>query len=257
MDTQIKDTNKENETAGDGNNRKDIKYYIKPYSLIYSSIIDILPIMEIPKLFASLDGGSNGKPKLRLNPNLSFYADYWRTIDPIDRHAINQYHAIAGAHNLLWEEIYKRTTTKAWEQDQKGVGSCDIPDAYATDGLDSVFTFDLIQLRNRRSNETPINGRLNGCPHHREGVGCVLKELKGPKCLDYIDLYIDDEIERRFGVCLMPIKPYLDRVGLAGADQNIIPLTLHPEVNDEFTLKTIGAINQVTDYIKGFPILPK
>ena len=107
------------------------------------------------------------------------------------------------------------------------------------------------------SNETPINGRLNGCPHHREGVGCVLKELKGPKCLDYIDLYIDDEIERRFGVCLMPIKPYLDRVGLAGADQNIIPLTLHPEVNDEFTLKTIGAINQVTDYIKGFPILPK
>lgn len=211
--------------------------------------------MEIQRFLASPDGGSVGKTKPRLNPNLSTYAEYWQSIDPVEQHAIGQYHAIAGAHNNLWDEIYKRTLTKAWQEDPRGLGSCAIPDSYATDGLDSVFTFDLIQLRNRRSNETPVANHLNGCPHHREGVGCVLNELKGPKCLDYVDMYIDDEIEQRFGICLMPVKPYLDRVGLAGADQSIVPMVLHPEVNDEFTAKTVAAINQVTDYIKTFPIL--
>lgn len=194
-------------------------------------------------------------PSFKINPGLSSFTEYWESIDPVERKAIGQYMAIAGAHDSLWREIYKRTTTKAWEQDPKGLGSCDITDENATDGLGAVYTDDLIQLRNRKSNETLLVGKKGGCPHHRPGVGCDLGNLKGPICLDYIDLYMDDEIEERFGICLMPVKPYLDRVGLAGVDQSVIPWEFNPELNDEFTAKTVSAINDVTDFIKGFPIL--
>ena len=98
-------------------------------------------------------------------------------------------------------------------------------------------------------------GKKGGCPNHRPGIGCSLGNLKGPICLDYIDLYVDDEIAFRFGICLMPVKSYLLYVGLAGVDQSIIPFEFHPEVNDGFTRKTVASINMVTDYIKGFPIL--
>ncbi len=63
--------------------------------------------MEIQRFVASPDGGSIGKHKPKLNPNLSSYAEYWHSIDPIKRHAIGQYHAIAGAHNSLWMKYIK------------------------------------------------------------------------------------------------------------------------------------------------------
>ncbi len=211
--------------------------------------------MEIPRFLASPDSGPYTQPGFRINPNLISFAEYWASIDPSEIPAIEQYQAIAGDYYNLWKEIYLRTTTKEWERDPQGLGTCAISDEYATDGLDVVNQFDIIELRNRRNNETPLMGKTKGCPHHRPGVGCVLGDLKGPKCLDYIALYMDDEIEERFGICLMPIKPYLLRVGLAGVDQSIIPFEFHPEVNDGFTKLTVASISTVTEYIKTFPIL--
>lgn len=190
------------------------------------------------------------------NPRKSTYAEFWQGLEEPVAHAVSQYQAIAGAHNTMWLEIYKRTRQRAWEMDGRGVGSCEIPDSYALDGLDTIFNYELIQLRNRRSNETPVAGKMLGCPHHRPNIGCDLVNLKGPKCLDYTDMYTDEEVQDRFGICIMPIKPYLDRIGQAGADQALPgPLGFHPEVNDDFTIKTVAAIDQVTEYIKTFPLV--
>ncbi len=211
--------------------------------------------MENPKFIPRPDISPYMTPGFQHNPNLSTYADFKAEIESPIAHAISQYQAIAGAHNTLWLEIYKRIAKRAWEMDGIGVGSCEIPDEYAVDGLDTVFNYELIELRNRRSNETPVSGKMVGCPHHRPGIGCDLINLKGPKCLDYIDLYADEEIQERFGICLMPIKPYLDRVGQAGADQTKLGvLGFHPQVNDEFTAKTVASIDQVIAYIETFPI---
>lgn len=229
--------------------------YDKSYSLILCLTLGILTTMEIPKFFASPDSGSYTQPGFKINPHRPSFAEIWADIEPGEIAAIEQYQAIAGAYNNLWKEIYLRTTTKEWERDPQGLGSCNISDEHATDGLDTVFTHDLIQLRNSRNNETPLMGKMSGCPHLRPNVGCVLGDLKGPKCLDYTPLYMDDELEERFGICLMPVQPYLLRVGLAGVNQSIIPFEFHPEVNDGFTRNTVASINMVTDYIKGFPIL--
>lgn len=211
--------------------------------------------MEIPKLFTPPDSGPYAQPGFKINPNLESFKEYWQSLEPREGECISQYQAIAGAYDNLWKEIYKRTTTKEWEQDPQGLGSCNISDEYATDGLDAVYAHDLISLRNLRNNETPLMGKKTGCPHLRPDIGCILGDLKGPKCLDYTALYIDDEIEERFGICLMPVRPYLLQVGLAGVDQSVIPWEFHPEVNDEFTRKTVESITAVTDYIKEFPIL--
>jgi len=190
--------------------------------------------MEIPKFFASPDSSSYTQPGFKINPNLSTFAEYWQSLNPRERQAIEQYMAIANADNNLWQEIYKRIDiAKSWERDPRGIGSCDMSD----------------------KSITPLMGKKGGCPHHRPGVGCVLGGLKTPLCLDYIDLFVKPAIEARFGICLMPVEPYLRRVGLAGVDQSIIPWEFHPEVNNEFTRKTVASINMVTDYIKGFPIL--
>lgn len=211
--------------------------------------------MENPKFIPLPDISPYMAPGFQHNPSISTYTQFKEEIDGPIAHAVSQYQAIAGAHEKMWLEIYKRTDQKAWEMDGKGVGSCAIPDAYALDGLDTVFNYELIELRNRRSNETPVNGKMVGCPHHRPGIGCDLVNLKGPKCLDYVDMYTDEEVQNRFGICLLPIKPYLDRIGQAGVNQTLPgPLVFHPEVNDDFTLKTVAAINQVTDYIKSFPL---
>ena len=162
---------------------------------------------------------------------------------------------IANAHDSLWQEIYKRTTTKSWERDPKGIGSCNVSDEIVTEGLATPFKSDLIQLRNRRSNEVPLTGTNGGCPHHRPNVGCVLGGLKAPLCLDYEDLFMKPEIEARFGICLMPVKPYLLHVVDAQVDQNGTPINFDPKENADFTARTVASINLVTDYIKEFPIL--
>lgn len=191
----------------------------------------------------------------RRNPDLSSFAEFWASIDPLERRVIGQYQEIAGAYDALWQVIYARTITKAWETDPKSLGSCAVSDEVATDGLDVIHQYEIIQLRNRRNNETPLNGKTQGCPHHRPNTGCILGDLKGPKCLDYVDMYIDDEIEERFGICLMPVKPYLLYVGQGGVDQSIAPWRFHPEANESFVVKTITAINQVREYVEAFPVL--
>ncbi len=212
--------------------------------------------MEIPRFLASPDSGPYTQPGFKINPNLSTFAEYWQSLDPSERRAIKQYMAIVNADTNLWQEIYKRIDiAKSWERDPRGIGSCDMSDKSITEGLVTPFKADLIQLRDRRNNETPLMGKKGGCPHHRPGVGCVLGGLKTPLCLDYIDLFVKPAIEARFGICLMPVEPYLLHVGLAGVDQSIIPWEFHPEVNDEFTRKTVASITAVTDYIKTFPIL--
>ncbi len=208
--------------------------------------------MERPKFFASSDSGPYTQSGFKINPNLSSFGEHWQSLDPQRRHVIEQYQAIAAAYDQLWQEIYPRTPIKPWEQDSTGLGSCDISEEFAAGGLDAISPSQVIELRHRRNNETPLMGKKGGCPNHRPGIGCSLGDLKGPICLDYIDLYMDDEIEFRFGICLMPVKSYLLQVGRGAADQN----GLHPEANDELTQATVASIQRVTDYIKGFPIIP-
>jgi len=122
------------------------------------------------------------------------------------------------------------------------LGSCAITGEEASQGLEELGIREgLIELRNSRSNETPGVQSKKACPHHRLGIGCAIGDLKSPYCLDYIEFYLDDEIEERFGLCLMPIKPYLERA-VSGEEGDLIP-------------KSISSINQVREFIEGFPIL--
>jgi hypothetical protein len=191
--------------------------------------------------FSALSDSPYTKPDLKINPKLSGFAQYYESINPKEKKAVEEYMAIAGAYNNLWLEIYKRTTTKSWERDSRGLGSCGVSNECAKTGFeDTLVPNHLIRLRELRNNEIPKDGKNEGCPCHRPGVGCVVADLKGPLCLDYVDLYMKPEIEARFGICLMPIKPYLVRAGRSG---------------DGFADKTVTAINKVKDYITEFPIL--
>lgn len=175
------------------------------------------------------------------NPNLSSFADFWKSIDPAEQHAINRYQEIAGAYNDLWKAIYLRTETKSWENDPQKLGSCAISDIDSLQGMPDLILADMAELRNRRSNETSGGRNSIGCPHHRKESGCVLEELKGPYCIDYVDFYLDDEIEERFGLCLMPIMPYLERV-----------VSVEEE---DLSSRVISSMIQVQEFIETFPIL--
>src|SRR3989344_6744497 len=100
------------------------------------------------------------------NPDLSSYAQYWNSIGAPEKTKIKEYQVIAGAYDALWRAIYLRTETKAWELDPKSLGSCDITDEEATQGLDILVGEELIELRNRRSNESAGTNKGRGCPHH-------------------------------------------------------------------------------------------
>lgn len=177
---------------------------------------------------------------LELSPRETYHL---KSLDSPGRFAIEQYMQIAGAHNSLWQEIYLRTATKEWVTD--GFGSCDITKEDSEIGIIEEIKPDLIGLREIRNEETDGKRNRRGCPNHRDGAGCILGNLKSPHCLDYMPFYLDDEIEQRFGICLMPIKPYLDRVSnLQNSNMG---------ETEKFTSDTLEAIEKLTDYIKSFP----
>ncbi len=170
------------------------------------------------------------------------------------QHIAHQYVAVAGALDRLWKEISLRTNNSLWRQEgpYKGAGSCrDVDKALAEDLL-SDFT--IIQLRDKRNYETP--GKVRYCPNHRVGKGCVLGDLKSPRCLDHIDDGHEEEIQARFGICLLDMRDPLLQIQGGGTNRpRNGDYTLRPEVNDEFVRVTVAGIEHLTDYIKSFPVL--
>lgn len=218
---------------------------------------------EIDDLFASQRSRieqqvRNTDPAVRISEEeLRDYLSHQKKI----QHIAHQYVAVAGALNRLWKEISVRTTQESWRKDEStpwgsyyGAGSCrDVDKALAEDLLDGPAQFDIIQLRDQRNYRTP--GETRFCPNHRVGKGCVLGDLKSPRCLDHIDGGHHEEIQERFGICLLDMRVPLLQIQGGGRNPRNGDYMLRPEVNDEFVRVTIAGIEHLTDYIKTFPIL--
>lgn len=189
----------------------------------------------------------------KTNPAISTFSEYMDTLDSNQLEVLGQYILVTNAHNRLWQEIYKRTQTKSWKSDPNGIGSCNVSDELSLSGVPNTpFRQNLIEIRNRVNNQTPQNGKNGGCPNHRPNIGCVIGVLKGPLCLDYEDLFMKPEIEKRFGICLMPIKPYLDRISRGGSSR--LGNSINPDLNREYALQAANSINNLTEFIMSFPV---
>lgn len=181
-----------------------------------------------------------------------FYAEYEADIEPDEMYVIRQYQAVAGAFDQLWKEISLRTNKGEWRED--GVGSCRIDKPLSEDLLDGPVSLKIIGLRERKDHET-TGWTGHACPYHRPGQGCILGNLKSPRCLDHHDYQHDEEIEERFGLCIMDMRAPLARILMGGWNPKTTVAELKPQVNDELVKTMVAGTQAVIDHIKTFPIL--
>lgn len=183
--------------------------------------------------------------------NYTSFQEYETQLRPEHALIIHQYRKVAGAMDIFWKEISIRTNGGSWRED--GVGSCDIDKALSEDLIDGPTFGDIVRLRERRNYETP--GERRYCPYHRIGKGCVLGDLKSPRCLDHVDYGHFEEIPERFGIQIPDMRTPLHRILLGGMNPREGDWKIKPHVNDEFVQTTYDEITGLTEYIKTFPIL--
>lgn len=179
------------------------------------------------------------------------YSGYFNCLPREKQHIIWQYQAVGGALDELWKEICLRTETALWKQD--GVGSCDADRFFSEEGLALVIRLEIVRLKELRSREYPGYNYQAVCPYHRPMIGCIAGDLRGPKCFNFVDPGLHKEMEERFGIHLLPIKPVLMRISLGGRDPR--DLSLHPGINDELVAAYVTGIKAVICHIKGFPVI--
>ncbi len=167
------------------------------------------------------------------------FAEYKARIRPEIAGIIEQYRRVAGELDKLWKAISVRSNQNAWRLESRGIGSCH------EDGELSIFgpaRPDIFELRKRRNRETGGIRLANACDFHRAGKGCVLGDLKSPLCLDYIDSYHDDEMQKRFKVGMFKMEPTLLFILSGNASDGLIQTA-------------IEKIQNRIDYIETFPVL--
>lgn len=133
---------------------------------------------------------------------LTSFAAYWAGLSQEERHEVRSYQSVAAALNKLYLAICARTIYKEWEDpfrmapQDRDIGDCHLSTA---DSAQEIENQHLLALRERRSAETPGPQHAAACGHHRQGIGCILGDLKSPFCLRYFRNPLLQEMHQRFG----------------------------------------------------------
>ncbi|MBI4018926.1 MAG: hypothetical protein HY364_01585 [Candidatus Aenigmarchaeota archaeon] len=188
---------------------------------------------------------------MRNGRRVSSFNEYLEALPPKEAHMVAQYRKIAGVYNLLWHEITVRTYNSEWRKD--GVGSCGIDKATSEDLLEGSCGSNIISLRERKNYETP--GRSMACPYHRPDRGCILEELKSPRCLDHVDYRHDAEIKERFGIEVPEMRTALRIIQLGGRNPKEGDFELKPHLNDDFVEETYRQTMEIINHVRNFPVL--
>lgn len=163
------------------------------------------------------------------------------------------YQVVVGALDLMFKEADLRLKQVLWREEDsihKNVGTC--RDMYREDSewdLIGPARSYLIRLRDQRNREVPGRATLTHCPYHRRETGCVLRGLKSPACIGYIDY--PGEFQERFRVDVPSLKRENSRA-LECILENQGP---DGQGIDEFVQDTLGVVKQLTEHIKKHPIL--
>ncbi len=182
---------------------------------------------------------------------------YWGSrLDSIPVNKIvRQYTAVVGALDNLFLEMDLRSDMGLWRIN--GVGTCrNLNEEGARQGLGGPAKDTLILLRTRRAKDNPGLSRLTACPYHREGCGCILKELKSPLCIAAVEN--KDEVWNRFKIKGQDLEDDIEWMLEGVLYQGVPPGTKHFNPNmptSEFVLEALDAICQMTKYVKAFPVI--
>ena len=114
---------------------------------------------------------------LRLKIDMTEYVEtFQRRHERLVATIINQYTDCSRPLN----DLFRLVPDSCWESD--GLGCCDTDRSMAEDGLVGPAYPALIEMREARRDEEGLVLR-NACPYHKKGEGCILGELKSPRCL--------------------------------------------------------------------------
>ncbi len=158
---------------------------------------------------------------------------------------VGQYSRVVAALDSMFTVMRPRIAWEVWRVN--GVGSCHIDRETSEYGLNGPARDLIIDLRDIR-NEAVEGERLDesvACPYHRVWRGCVLGNLKSPICISHIDA--PWELSDRFGI---------NGYALRGDIDEILETVLNGKADEEFVVLACDAVEQMTQYIKRFPVLP-
>lgn len=114
-------------------------------------------------------------------------AEQAQAVDPKVLQITDQYRLVGGRLEEMFQAARTRTNGESWRRD--GVGSCKLIDDYEASegGLKGAAKEYIIALRDVRNQQAPGRAEQTDCPYHRTGMGCVLRELKAPICIQHFD----------------------------------------------------------------------
>lgn len=176
-----------------------------------------------------------------------------------DEHVVLQYRAVAGVFEIFWREVGVRTDKALWRLDgpYKGSGSCrNVDHELAGDLIGGIGSSLLFAQRDWKNFQT--EGAQKNCPFFRVDQGCVLGNLKSPRCLDHVDYEQGKEIENKFGFKVPDMRAPLERIQLGGMTREEMESGIYevkPNVNDDFVMSTIDEWMERVEYVKTFPVL--
>lgn len=157
-----------------------------------------------------------------------------------------QYQTAVGILNNMFDIARVRTTGELWRLD--GVGSCVQIHNKEDSEIELIGPAKkyIVALRETRNQEAGGHSILTGCPYHREGIGCVLGNLKSPVCIQHFENW--GEWRARFGINAWILKEEIDDV------LNLI-LTGHGLISPAILTNFTERIEQFAERIKLEPDL--
>lgn len=186
-------------------------------------------------------------------------SEYDRTFRAIEERSpdkamvIRQYQRAAEAFNAMWEAIDARTDGAAWKKD--GVGSCRVSPHLFETYLGGVVTNEVERLWDAKDADNPDldESDYRRCMFHRIGEGCILGDLKSPRCLSHVDGSNVAEIETKLGTKLPDIKQPLVIIQMGGMDVTGEGCVLNPSLNEAIVEATVQSATEFTARIRALP----
>lgn len=120
-------------------------------------------------------------------------------------------------------ELFRMAPDQCWAKD--GIGCCDVDMGYAEEGLDGPAKTTLDMMRAARLDEE--NTTIHACPYHKENFGCILGELKAPRCAAH---YCRGDL-RGTGYSYRRVREVLEKVLWGGLDPHNTAAGYNPERN--------------------------